>query len=138
MTSILDLSITRSSISVGSEALAVPVNSGFHRENRTLTASNQTIIRGFESPSVVNYQLLQPRMVKRLTQMATSISRRGYYGISQTKGAYRGYLICSLRARRSIGRSQAFGDWGSTFESLRAHKMERYEKWYISSSPDEW
>ena len=42
-------------------------------------------------------KILQPEVVKRLTQMAISISKRRYKGISQSEGILRGYLNYSLR-----------------------------------------
>ncbi len=59
----------------------------------------------------------QPEVVKRLTQMAISISKRGYKGISQSEGILRGYLNYSLRGGRSVVDQEASGVLCRRFES---------------------
>lgn len=60
---------------------------------------------------------LQPEVVKRLTQMAISISKRRYKGISQSEGILRGYLNYSLRGGRSVVDQEALRVLCRRFES---------------------
>ena len=95
-------SISNSSISIESEALAAGDLVAIHRESHTLTATNLPLTEDSNSSPGSKNSSLNTGVAKWLTRAVISISKREYHGISQSGGTYRGYLICSLRARSSM------------------------------------
>lgn len=94
MTSILDFSFTRSSISIESEALAVPViHTGFHRENPGLTDNHDSGIpsSNLGRPSKKRDKTRAASLVVRTPDF--SMSRRVLNGISHEKVLISGYFV---------------------------------------------
>ena len=104
-------SISNSSISIESEALAAPViHAGFHRENPRLTDNHESDI-----PGSIPGRSSKIKMTKRTDSLVVrtsdfSMSMRVLKGISQTKVLFSGYFdralggIAQLVERMSIKR----------------------------------
>ena len=95
-------SISNSSISIESAALAAGDLVTIHRESHTLTATNLPLTEDSNSSPGSKNSNLNTGVAKWLTRAVISISKREYHGISQPGETYRGYLICFLRARSSM------------------------------------
>ena len=95
-------SFTLVALALMSAALAAGDLVTIHRESHTLTATNLPLTEDSNSSPGSKNSSLNTGVAKWLTQAVISISKREYHGISQSGGTYRGYLICSLRARSSM------------------------------------
>ena len=102
-------SISNSSISIESAALAAgDLVTISQRKPYLDSLQNKPLIESSNLFLGSQEMILQPEVVKWLTQMAISISKRGYKGISQSEGIFRGYLNHSLREDSSDGRARSF------------------------------
>ncbi len=120
-------SISNSSISIESAALAAPAYAGFHRENPRLT-DYQDSENGFSNKPGASQKNIYIRLRSLVVRTSDfSMIKRVLKGISHTGVLFSGYFDRALGGVAQHGRAQVSGSWCPQFDPGPLYYEWRYE-----------